>query len=259
MNWKSARKVAAGLCGLALVLTATLGAQTPAPDRMRIRPALGFEYFNRTITWDNEAYTSKFKPMLFTLDLEVEVIKHFFVNLTGGYSLSNFNGLVFRQLPFSLDYEAGNLGGILLGGGLRANFVVGGDFEMDLGAQFVTYLGSTETWLLSGLNTDGTASGKATWYRIQGGPVFWYKGFVDFSPYIRVGVDTLWGKFRMTETISTLIGVEDKDIKSKALFVVAVGTLYEPASNLGLKGEVFVLPHSKGLDYGAQAKIILSF
>ena len=80
MNWRSARKVAAGLCGLALVLTATLGAQTPAPDRMRISPALGFEYFNRTITWDAEAYTSKFKPMLFTLDLEVEVIKHFFVN-----------------------------------------------------------------------------------------------------------------------------------------------------------------------------------
>jgi hypothetical protein len=257
MNGRFARKAVLSVLGLGLILTSMLSAQVP--DRMHIRPALGFEYFDRTITWDTETYTSSLKSMLFTFNVEVEFMKGLFVNVVGGYSLSNFNGLVFRQLPFSADLEVGNLGGLLLGGGLKKNFVVSSEFEMDLDAQFVTYLGSTTSWPINGLNEDGTLSGKASWYRVQAGPVFWYKGFEYFSPYLRVSFDKLWGTFHVDEVIGTLAGLEDKAITGKGLFSIAVGTLFEPSSAIGVKVEAYVLPRTGGLDYGAQGKLIFTF
>lgn len=257
MNRRFARKAVLGVLGLALVLTTMLGAQVP--DRMHIRPAVGFEYFDRTITWDSETTTSHLKSMLFTFNVEVEFMKGFFVNVIGGYSLSNFNGLVFRQLPFSADLEVGNVGGLLLGGGLKKNFVVSSEFEMDLDAQFVTYLGSTNSWPINGLNEDGTLSGKAHWYRVQAGPVFWYKGFEYFSPYLRVSFDKLWGTFHVDEVIGSLTGLEDKDIAGKGLFSIALGTLFEPSPTIGVKGEAYVLPRTGGLDYGVQGKLIFTF
>jgi len=257
MNGRITRRIALALGGVTLVLGTAFGVQ--AADQVHIRPVLQAEYFNRLITWDENAYTSKLNALLFTFSLEVEPLKGFSANLTLGYSLSNFNGLVFRQMPFSIDLEAGYLSGMLLGGGLKNKFVVSSEFEMDLEAQFVTCLGSTNSWLITGLSQSGTLSGKGTWYRVQAGPVFWYKGFMYFSPYVRVSFDKLWGTYHMEEVIGPLNGLEDKAITGSGLFSMAVGTLYEPTAAIGLRGEVYILPRSKGLDYGAQVKIVFSF
>ncbi len=259
MNRRYPRKVGLGLAGLVLVLSASAAAQAVSPSAIRIRTGFGAEYFSRLITWDSESHTSKLNSFLFTFNLEIEPIKNLSFTLIAGYSLSSFNGLEFRQMPFSVDLEPGYLGGLLLGGGLKNKFAVSSEFEMDLEAEFVTYLGSKTDWAITGLNEDGTLSGKATWYRIQAGPVFWYTGFMYFSPYLRVSFDKLWGTFHVEEIIGPLSGLEDKTIDGKALFSVALGTLYEPVHAVGLKGEVFVLPRSGGLDYGARAKVILSF
>lgn len=259
MDRRCARKVGLGLAGLMLVLTAWTGAQSVGPSAIRIRTGFGAEYFNRLISWDSESHTSKLGAFLFTFNLEIEPIKNLSFSLIAGYSLSNFNGLTFRQMPFSVELEPGNLGGLLVGGGLKNKFQVSSEFEMDLEAEFVTYLGSKTDWAVTGLNEDGTLSGKARWYRVQAGPVFWYTGFMYFSPYLRVSFDKLWGTFHAEEIIGPLNGIEDKEIDGKALFSAALGTLYEPIPTVGLKGEVFVLPRSGGLDYGARGKIILSF
>jgi hypothetical protein len=263
MNGRFGRRLALGAAGLMLVLSTSLSAQAPAeaqnPAGVHIRPGLGVEYFNRLITWDDEAYTSKVKALLFTFNLEVEPVRNFSLNLVLGYSLANFDGLVFRQMPFSVDLEAGFLSGMLLGGGLKQKFVVSSEFEMDLEAQFVTYLGSKSSWDIRGLNEDGILDGKPTWYRVQAGPVFWYKGFMYFSPYLRVSFDKLWGTFHAEEGIGPLEGLEDKAISGRGLFSAALGTLFEPTSGIGLKGEIFVLPRSGGLDYGAQGRLIFSF
>jgi hypothetical protein len=259
MKRRHARRVGLCLAGLVLALAAGASAQDAGTSQVRIRTAFGAEYFNRQITWDSETYTSKLNSLLFTFSLEVEPLKGLSVTLIGGYSMDSFNGLVFRQLPFSIDLETDYLSGLLVGGGLRKNFVVSSEFEMDLEAEFVTYLGSNNTWTISGLNEDGTLTGKARWYRIQAGPVFWYKGFMYFSPYVRVTFDKLWGTFSVEEDVGPLAGLEDKPIDGQALFSLALGTLYEPGKSIGLKGEVFVLPRSGGLDYGARGKIILSF
>ncbi len=259
MNRRHARQMGLCLAGLVLVLAVTGAAQETGTSPVRVRTGFGAEYFDREITWDSETYTSKLKALLFTFNLEVEPLKGLSVILTGGYSVDNFDGLVFRQLPFSVDLETGYLGGFLIGGGLRKNFVMSSEFEMDLEAEFVMYLGSNNTWPINGLTEDGTLTGKAKWYRVQAGPVFWYKGFMYFSPYVRLTFDKLWGTFSVEESIGPLAGLEDKAIKSKALFSIALGTLYEPAKSIGLKGEVFIMPRSGGLDYGARGKVILSF
>ena len=257
MKRRIARRIALGLAGLVLVLGISFGA--PASDQVRIRTILQAEYLNRLITWDEDLYTSTLNALLFTFNLEVEPLKGFSANLCVGYSMSNFDGLIFRQMPFSVDLEVGYLNGMLLGGGLKNNFVISPDFEMDLEAQFVTYLGSKSSWLINGLSQTGTLSGKPTWFRVQAGPVFWYKGFMYFSPYVRVSFDKLWGTFHVEETIGPISGLEDKSIQGSGLFSAAIGTLYEPTPAIGLRGELYVLPRSKGIDYGAQGKVIFSF
>jgi hypothetical protein len=259
MNRKSARRIGLCLAGLVLGLAASAGAQDTGQSPVHFRAGLGAEYLNRQLTWDSGSNTSKLNSWLFTFNLEVEPVKNLSFNVIAGYSLSNFNGLIFRQIPFSADIEAGSLGGLLVGGGLKNKFTVGSEFAMDLEAEFITYLGSKNDWTITGLNEAGTLSGKAHWYRVQAGPIFWYTGFMYFSPYLRISFDKLWGTFHVEESITPLSGVEDKAIDGKALFSVALGTLYEPIRSVGLKGEVFILPRSSGLDYGARGRIILSF
>lgn len=259
MNRRFASTIGLCLVGLMLVFSAAAGAQATDQERVRVRTGFGAEYFDRQITWDAEAHSSDLKALLFTFSLEIEPIKNLSFSLIGGYSLTNFNGLVFRQMPFSVDLEPGNRGALLVGGGLKERFVLSGDFEIDLEGEFVTYLGSTQSWSITGLNQDGTLTGKGRWYRVQAGPVLWYTGFMYFSPYIRVSFDKLWGTFHVDETIGPLTGLEDKTIDGKTLFSVAIGTLYEPTKGIGIKGEAFAFPRSGGVDYGARGKVILSF
>ncbi len=257
MDGRIIKGIVLALAGWAMAVWTAPGVR--AADPVRIRPSLQAEYFNRTITWDEEAYTSKLEALLFSFSLEVEPLKGFSANVTLGYSPSNFNGLVFRQMPFSVDLEGGYLGGMLLGGGLKNKFVVSQDWEMDLEAQFVMSLGSKASWLITELAQSGTLSGNGTWYRIQAGPVFWYKGFMYFSPYLRISFDKLWGTFHMEEVIGPLNGLEDKAVKGSGLFSVALGTFYEPSPAIGLRGEIYVLPRSKGVDYGALGRLAFSF
>jgi hypothetical protein len=258
--------------GAASLLIVSSGLSQEAAPKMRMVPGLSFEYFSRTLGWDpdpttsEDRYSSPIRSLLGLLHLDYEIQKGSLVGVLFGYSLTNFNGLVFRQIPFSIDYQAGSIGGFLVGAEIDQKFITSGYFEMKAMAQFVIYLGSTKNLQVTTLNTDGKLNAKPDdWMRAQIGPVFSYLGFEDFSPFLSVTYNKLWGKFTMTETIGDLKGSEEKKISAKSMVGISLGTRYESSPNFSLRAEGTLLPFKKGInkgwgfDYGGSLYATFSF
>jgi hypothetical protein len=243
-----------------------------AGSKLHLSPGFSLEYFSRTISWDpdpktkEDQYTSRLKALTGIFELGYELRKGSTVSLLAGYSLSDFNGLVFRQVPFSIDYEAGNIGGFLLGAEVHQGLIASGYFEMEALAQFVFYFGTTKNFEVTTLNTDGTLDAKPDyWMRAQIGPAFSYRGFEYFSPFLSVTFNKLWGKFSMTETIGDLTGTEEKKLSAKSVVGVSLGTVFETSSNFSLRAEGTLFPFHKGtgqgwgFDFGGSLKAVISF
>ena len=114
---------------------------------IHLKPVLGFEFFSRTVGWngDNEnKYTSKLKSYLFTLKMEFEIQEGLFLDLLLGYSSSNYDEMVFRELPFSVELDVGGISGYLFGGEIHKNLISPGDFKIGVFGQFAFYLGKGE-------------------------------------------------------------------------------------------------------------------
>ena len=261
------------LClGAAAFLIVSPASAQEAVPKIRMAPGLSLEYFSRTISWDpdpatnEDRYSSPMNSLLGLLHLDYEIQKGSLVGVLFGYSLTDFNGLVFRQLPFSVDYQAGGIGGFLVGADIDQNLITSGNFEMKAIAQFVIYLGSTKNLQVTTLNAEGKLDAKPDgWMRAQIGPVFSYRGFEDFSPFLSVTYNKVWGKFTMTETIGDLKGSEEKKISSKSIVGVSLGTKYEASPKFSLKAEATLMPYKKGanqgwgLDYGGSLQATFSF
>lgn len=234
-------------------------AQTPQkPPSSPFKVGLRFEYFSRTIGWD-EDQTSPMTALLPSLALAYEISPGF--SLTGlvGYSVSTFDGLVFRELPFSIDFEGGYLGGFLLGAELDWKFLSGGALEFGVFGQFLADLGVKKTWDIPGLAVSGTLEGKATWMRAALGPLITYTGWESFSAYIFPSFNYLWGTFSMEETVESLSKKENKEIKGKSQFGIALGTIFELSERIHLKGEAGLYPYKNGFDYSATLQALISF
>jgi len=229
-------------------------------ERPRLKVGFGLEYMNRTISWDEEASTSRLNGLLFCFQTEGEVRQGLSVTVQAGYALANFNGLIFRGLPFSVEYQAGYKGGVFLGGGLKARLLPSQSIEVELEAAWDVCLGFPDTWPIEDLAVAGTLEGKSTWMRLSAGPVLWYKGLAYYVfPYLRVQYNRVWGTFRMTETIETLEGMEDKKIAGSGLLSVSLGVLSEVTEAVGLRAEVTAVPRRGGLDIGAAGRLVFSF
>ncbi len=223
---------------------------------LSIKPGIHFEYFGREITWDEKKYMSEIKSYVFALNAEFEINDDFSLHALIGYSLSNFDELVFRQLPYSVDLEVGNIDGLVLGAELRKSFIYSGNFELGAYGQFIYYMGKQNEWNLPGLNVPGTVTGKPSWMRVSLGPVIKYTGFDYFSPYLRLCYNNLWGKFKMTQNVQPvedqplLEGTEEKDLRSRSLVDVSVGSIIHLTDRFFLEGEIHMLPHGGGVDLG---------
>ena len=263
------RKRIATLAGFGLLVLAVLGpsvgrAQDAEPSP-RMKLGLGLEYFSRTLAWDDNTRSSVLTAAAGSLHLEYEIQKGFTLAAFLGYGFSNFNGLIFRGLPFSLDYEAGAAGGFLGGIEAEKSLFRTGDFEIGIQAQYVLSLGGTKSLAITELNQGGTAQGKATWMQVQAGPMVRYLGYQDLTPYLSISYNRLWGTYTMNETVLELTGAEEKKIAGAGNIGAAFGILYEPLPNFSLKGEVAAIPYKKigasglGVDFGGSIKAILSF
>ncbi|MBM3297478.1 MAG: hypothetical protein FJY83_07740 [Candidatus Aminicenantes bacterium] len=257
--WNIGRR-AAGLSSALILLSVSLLPAPQAAESTGLKVGAGAEYLNRTISWDEQAYTSSLRGYLFSLQADYEVRPGLSVLFRGGYALSSFNGLVFRELPFSVEYQAGFTGGLYLGGGFKAHAPAAEVFYLEFEALFDTCFGFGGQWALEGLAVPGALEGRSSWSRISVGPSVWYKGLAYYVyPFVQVRYTSLWGSFTMTETVDVLEGTEIKSVKGSGAVAVSIGVLSEVTEVLSLRAEATAVPRSGGLDLGASVRLAFSF
>jgi hypothetical protein len=251
----------------ALVLILTFGLTAPAAAQFRdslpsaLKAGLRVEYFSQTIAWDDRSAesTSKLTAILASLVLEYEVGPGFSLAALVGYSSSDYQDLVFRNLPFSIAFGGGGIGGLLLGGEVKAALLSGGSFGLDISGQFLASQGTAKKWDIPGLAVEGTAEGKPVWMRAIAGPVFTFGRSPNFRPYLYPNVRYLWGTFELKQTIEDLSGTEKKDIKGRGLAGISAGADSQISPKLFLRLEGGLYPRSGGADFSALATVVFSF
>ncbi|MFC2163871.1 hypothetical protein ACFLT2_02595 [Acidobacteriota bacterium] len=229
------------------------------PNQMTFGAGVGFEYFNRTISWDDGELTSPLKTLMLTLNADIEIIDGLTLGAIVGYASSNMDALMFRELPISLELNSGSISGFALGAEAEFVFYRTYDFALSAIGQFLYYSGGTKEWDIPGLSVEGKAKGKPKWSRGIIGLSFEYTGMDYFFPYASLSYTPLWGSFEMDESIDGLTGTEKKDIKGKGKFAIGLGGLYEISDSIGLKAEIDILPYSGGVDLGILVRIRYEF
>ncbi|NIM59914.1 MAG: hypothetical protein GTO16_13400 [Candidatus Aminicenantes bacterium] len=249
---------------LSLTFTSFSSAQDQEEGMIRavaITPGIGFEFFSRTITWDDDQYTSKLKSSFFTFNTEFEFRKGFFLNAVLGYAIpgSSYKGLTFRELPISVELNVGSIKGYLLGAEVKKSFIYAKDLEIDLLGQLFYYMGSKKEWEVPDLAVEGTVEGDPSWIRASIGPVFTYTGFDAFHLYLYLNFNKLWGKFKMVQTIDVLEGSENQKISGVSSFGASLGSIFNLTDAFGIKTEASFIPHGDSVDLGFTVRAIYSF
>jgi hypothetical protein len=226
---------------------------------LKIKPGAHLEYFSRSMKWDDDQHSSDLKSYIFALNIEVEINEGFSVSFLAGYSLTNYDALVFRQLPFSIELDVGEIGGPIFGAEARKSLLYSNNIEFGISGQFLYHLGKENNWDIPGLSVSGTLTGKPTWMRAVAGPYFRFTGLDAFIPYLSVCYNNIWGKFKMSQSIQDLKGTEEKDLKPKGLIDITIGTILTLSERFYLKGEAHILPYKNGMDLGFVAVAAFSF
>jgi hypothetical protein len=220
---------------------------------------LGFEYFSRTIRWEDGARASTLKGNLVTARGMIGLKPGVTLDLAAGVSLADFNGLLFNHLPISLDYEAGALSGLLLAAGVRARLFSFGDFEMEGRGWFVYSLGFSRTWPLQGFAVEGNSRGRPVWLEAAAGPRIIYRLSRRIRSFLSVSANWLWGTFRMDETLGDLSGTEEIKVRGRGVLEAALGVDAAISARLSLCAEVGLLPSSGGVDGRAGIGLLFIF
>jgi hypothetical protein len=251
---------------LAVILILILACSSSAQAQERrllnavsISPGIGFEYFSRTINWDDETSTSKLKSHFFTIDTEIEFPNELFFRAVLGFSSSKYDSLIFRELPLSIELDVGNINGYILGADVKKSLVHSEAMRIDVFGQFFYGLGKKTEWEIPGLAVEGSVEGKPTWMRVSVGPVFTYTGLNSLYPYLYLSYNTLWGKFNLDQVIQDLTGNEEKKIKGESSVCVSPGFTFKLTGSLSLKSEASIMPYKDGIDFGVMIKVMYSF
>lgn len=225
----------------------------------RITATAGFEYFQRTIAWDESDETTKLKSSLFMFRPALQFNQR--ISLIGivGYSLSDHGSVFCRDLPISIELDAGNTGGWLFGGELAAMLVESGDFEIGVRGEYVYYNGKEQIFEIPGLAVNGETITQPKWQRAHAGLQFTYVRYAYFFPYLRVAYDNLWGRLAVQQDILDLTGSQERTFKSLGKFNAALGLDYEPLDRWIIKGELSILPNSSSVDWGMMASLSYAF
>jgi hypothetical protein len=222
------------------------------------------DWMSRTLLWDEETRSSRLVNPQALLSLGYQAMPGLDLSLLLGYSLASWDGLTFRSLPFSIENQAGAIGGPILGAEIRKSLFVRGYWELDLEARFTACLGKTAALTIEDLAVEGQADLKGSWMRIEAGPILHYRGFELFSPYVGVGYDRLWGRMKADEIIGDLEGSEEKKVAGAGAWALRFGTVYEPSASFQVGLGATLIPFAPvdgglGLDYGATVRVRLGF
>jgi len=238
-------RIAGLILGLGLVLGPLQAAPREGGRTFLFQAGAGAEYFTRSLAWDDDTGASTLSAGLALARFGVAFDKGPSLAVLAGYGLSDWNGLIFRDLPFSIDYRAGAIGGPVLGAETEIPLLETGPWNFSAGGRILFSLGSSKAWALTGLGETGNLDGKGRWTRIQFGPTVTYRGFETFSPFVAVYYDGLWGTFTMNEEIGILTGSEEKKIRGQGVLGASLGLLVEPFSSFQVKAEGSLVPYTK--------------
>ena len=256
---------------LILILSSASHAQMQNEDsfqKITIKPIVGFEIFRRNIDvftynseeekWEKDESSSLIKSYHFTVGAELEFPQGFSIAAFIGYSFADYDPITYRRLPISVEMEAKKTRGFLTGFEINKDLFHIGNIEVGGFGQFFYHTGSQKKWEISGLNVEGSVSGKPWWMCVSVGPTFSLLGSSSFHPFASLNYNRLWGKFKMDETILDLEGIEEKKIQGKSVLRISLGAVYNITESFGVKAEAGILPYGGGVDVGFLVRLMYS-
>lgn len=218
-----------------------------------------FGAMSRMISWDDGMESTRLTVVSASVGAEFDLQWGITLGIRGGFSYSDYAGMFFRRLPFSLEYDAGGAEGILMNASLKKNLFSIGDFEIGVRGEFVYNIGLKKTWPLEGLAVPGEAVGEPHWMAGSAGPIVVYKGYENFSPRLTFAAEWFSGEFLMQQTVGDLRGSETKVFKGLGVFRIGAGADYQLSRNWVITGEAAVIPCREGVSTEIRAGILFSF
>ncbi len=217
------------------------------------------EYFSRTLSSDVEGETPRLAAYLINLALGYDLRAGFSVAILLGYASSNYKELIFRQLPFSIDFEGSGISSFVVGAEIGKNLLSQNNFEIDALGQFMACLGLGKEFEIPDLVVPGSIEASPSWMRAAVGPVFLLTSWEGIRPYIYPCYNYLWGTFSMDQTVQSLEGSEKKKIKGESQFGILFGTGLELSEKFELKIEGGLYPRKGGADYSVMLQALFGF
>ncbi len=217
------------------------------------------EYFSRTLSSEVEEEKPQLAAYLINLALRYDLRAGFSLAILLGYASSNYQDLIFRQVPFSIDFEGSGISGFVVGAEVEKSLLSQNNLEVDFLCQFLACLGIKKEFDIPDLAVPGSIKAKPSWMRAAVGPVFMLTGWEGIRPYIYPCYNYLWGTFSMDQTVQSLEGTEKKKIKAKSQFGVLFGTGLKISEKFELKAEAGLYPRQGGSDYSVMVQALFGF
>ena len=259
MKKRTALHVFLAACLILVGTTAGRAQEKNLFQGITIKLGLGTDALSRNVQWDKGPDGSKLKAYNVTLASEFEFPIDLTLGLFAGLNFSDFNGLLCRTLPFSLNYQAGAVKGVVLGAELRKGLFSFGDFETEATARFVSSFGSTKKWPIEGFAVPGETRGKPKWSQLDAGASLVYTAYKKFRPYLGLSLSWLWGEFQMKETMGDLQGTQLRKLSQKGLVRMSLGTTFQWTRRFGFRGEAGIVPVKGGTDLSASLRLLYGF
>ncbi|MCX8160416.1 MAG: hypothetical protein N3G18_05745 [Candidatus Saccharicenans sp.] len=243
---KAKRLAGVLVVGLALILLSAGPRVLRAQDRGG--PAWEFglsgELYARGIKWADQTSTLKATNMM--LELRARNLgNRFNLSFFGGLGLPRLNGVVFDQLPLTLEYQGGSITGLLFGARAEARLLPASGFNFGLVAEFASCLGFNKNFALSGLVVPGTATATPSWSQASGGLRVTYDALEGSQPFIEVAGSYFWGKFKMNEKIEDLEGEQTVDLKGVSYVSITAGWSFFLVDKITVVPKVRIFPGSR--------------
>jgi hypothetical protein len=221
-----------------------LMAQNQAQNKAAWQYGLTGELFNRGIKWEDQ--TSTLKSTNIMLELEGRnLANRFNLRLLAGLELARMNDLLFENLPITLEYQGGNITGIIFGARADTRLFSASDFNIGVLAEFVSYVGFKKSFDMSGLPVPGKATAEPDWAQASGGLMVTYEALEGNQPFLELAASYLWGSFKMTEQIEDLQGAQTVDLKSSGFLSITLGWNFFLVDKITVTPRVRLFPASK--------------
>ncbi len=221
-----------------------LMAQSQAWNKTTWQYGLTGELFNRGIKWEDQASTLKSTNIM--LDFKARnLANRLNFRLFGGLGLTKMNGLLFENLPITLEYQGGNVTGIIFGARADTRLFTVSNFNIGALAEFASYIGFKKSFEMAGFPVTSEAKAEPDWAQVSGGLMVTYEALAGSQPFLELAVSHLWGSFKMTEQIEDLEGTQTIDLKSAGLFSITLGWNFFLVDKITLTPRISLFPASK--------------